>query len=473
MMAVNSDLSMPPLPSVSVSSKSCIGGGGDGGGGDGGGGDGGGGDGGGGRRGEGGRDDGEGGGDDGEGGSGSGYEGGLHESDSVRLRRDRTARFDAHLSLRLPHGSAVRRALCAALSPAAHEHDSDLFVLLLAETARGAREVGSAYLNLREMLRDGAEWRQHELRFVAAEGGVLGAISASTDIIPCLAALATEQPRVPGVVVTGGAAGGAAAAAGGRADPAVAPQGEAEGAGASEGGEGASAGRRAAQGEAGGGCSEAGVESSAEAAGAEAAGVQAGVQVGRGTSAARGVSAAGLLTSGVLPPRRGLLPPLQPRPWAATEPAAQAGGASGGDARPGCGPAAAPPPAPAVPAAAAPAVPAAAASIASSATRSIRSLFRVPSSELRVQVAPAPVLTQGLSPLPEPPDAGSPAADRSNANPGAAARSAVHRALASELEASCAWLSKATAPGEARRDSRGSRERHERRSSPGQVLPMG
>ena len=34
-------------------------------------------------------------------------------------------------------------------------------------------QVGSAYLNLREMLHHGAEWRQHELRFVAAEGGVL------------------------------------------------------------------------------------------------------------------------------------------------------------------------------------------------------------------------------------------------------------------------------------------------------------
>ena len=114
-------------------------------------------------------------------------------------------------------------------------------------------QVGSAYLNLREMLHHGAEWRQHELRFVAAEGGVLGAISTSTDLLPCLVALAalTMQPGVPGVVVAGDAAGGAAAAAAGRAEPAVAPQGE--GAAAREGGEGASVGRRAAQGEAGGG----------------------------------------------------------------------------------------------------------------------------------------------------------------------------------------------------------------------------
>ena len=426
------------------------------------------------------------------------------------------------------------------------EHDSDLFVLLLAETARGAKEVGdcpcvrdlgereggplgqasrvhalrthcactalrvrpypaartpcttlhmdsaylnlrytysgsiyyvqvgSAYVNLREMLHHGAEWRQHELRFVAAEGGVLGAISASTDLIPCLAALAAlaTPPGVPGVVVAGdAAAGGAAAAAAGRAEPrAVVPLGEGEA--ASEGGEGASVGRRAAQGEAGGGGSEASVQ----------AAVGTAVEAGRDTSAAaRGVSALGLLTSGVLPPRRGVLPPLQPRPWAAAEPAAQAGGASSGDAGPGCGPAAAPPPPPAAaaaaPAAAAP-VPAAAASVTASATRSFRSLFRVPSSELRVQVAPAPVPTQGLSPLPESPAARSPAAaaaaeprvavERRNANPDAAARSAVHRALANELEVSCAWHSKATGAG--RRDSRVSRER---RSSHGQVLPMG
>ena len=338
-------------------------------------------------------------------------------------------------------------------------------------------QVGSAYVNLREMLHRGAEWSQHELRFVAAEGGVLGAISASTDLIPCLAALAglATQPGVPGVVVARDATGGAAVAAAGRAEPAVAPQGE--GAVASEGSEGASVRRRAAQGEAGGGSSEASGEAAVDAA----------VEVGCGTSAAaRGVSARGLLTSGVLPPRRGVLPPLRSRPWAAAEPAAQAGGASSGDAGPGCGPAAAPPPAPAaaaaVPAAAAlvPAaaalVPAAAASTAASAARSFRSLFRVPSSELRVQVAPAPVPPQGLSPLPGSPAAGGPAAaaaaeprvaaERSSANPGAAARSAVHRALAGELEASCAWHSKATA-GAGRRDSR------ERRSSHGQVLPMG
>ena len=60
------------------------------------------------------------GGDEGGGGEGgSGDEGGLHESDTVRLRSDRTARFDARLSLRLPAALAARQALREALSPAA------------------------------------------------------------------------------------------------------------------------------------------------------------------------------------------------------------------------------------------------------------------------------------------------------------------------------------------------------------------
>ena len=392
----------------------------------------------------------------------------------LALRRDAGLSPAPHVQLRTHCAcTALRvRPYPAARTPCTTLH-MDSAYLNLRYTYSGSIyyvQVGSAYVNLREMLHHGAEWRQHELRFVAAEGGVLGAISASTDLIPCLAALAglATQPGVPGVVVAGDATGGAAVAAAGRAEPAVAPQGE--GAVASEGSEGASVRRRAAQGEAGGGSSEASGEAAVDAA----------VEVGCGTSAAaRGVSARGLLTSGVLPPRRGVLPPLRSRPWAAAEPAAQAGGASSGDAGPGCGPAAAPPPAPAaaaaVPAAAA-LVPAAAASTAASAARSFRSLFRVPSSELRVQVAPAPVPPQGLSPLPGSPAAGGPtaaaaaepraAAERSSANSGAAARSVVHRALAGELEASCAWHSKATA-GAGRRDSR------ERRSSHGQVLPMG
>ena len=300
--------------------------------------------------------------------------------------------------------------------------------------------MGSAYLNLRELLCRDAEARQHELRFVAADGGVLGAISASISALPCLAALAAlpAQPGVPGGVV----AGGGAAAAG--AEPSVAPHGE-EAAAVASGG--ADAGRRAVQGEASGGSSEA-------------------VEVGCGTSAVgRSVSAAGLLTSGVLPQRRGLLPPLQPRPWAVAEPASQAGGASESSSGLGCGPVAAA----AAPAAAA-AAPAATSSTAAVATRSLRSLFRVPSSELRVQVAPAPVPPQGLSPLPGSPAAGAAGAakpkvatERGSANSDAAARSVVHRALAGDLEASCAWHSKATA---GRRDSR------ERRSSHGQVLPL-
>ena len=79
-------------------------------------------------------------------------------------------------------------------------------------------QVGSAHLNLRELLLRGGEISEIspleisplELRFVAADGGVLGAISvsisisisASTDALPCLAALAAppdgaqlEQPR--------------------------------------------------------------------------------------------------------------------------------------------------------------------------------------------------------------------------------------------------------------------------------------
>ena len=62
-------------------------------------------------------------------------EGGQHESASVRLRRDRTARFDAHLSLRMLPGSAARRALCAALSPTACEQHADS-ALLGSSTAR-------------------------------------------------------------------------------------------------------------------------------------------------------------------------------------------------------------------------------------------------------------------------------------------------------------------------------------------------
>ena len=112
----------------------------------------------------------------------------LHESRSVRLRR-LSARFDSVLSLRSPADAEARQLLRAALAPDGVEQDSDLFVLLLAETPKGARELGSAYINLRELLRAGADWEEKQLRLVAPDGGLLGVVSASISAYDGLRAL--------------------------------------------------------------------------------------------------------------------------------------------------------------------------------------------------------------------------------------------------------------------------------------------
>ena len=144
---------------------------------------------------------------------------GVAESPSVRLAgglASTVARLSSTVSLSLAASSLHRRALALALRADSAEEDSDLFLLLLQETDAGARELGSAYVNLRQLLRAGAEdgdanegeGEATTLPLMDAAGSHIGAASVDlTGALACLRAVAApsfrgiatrrEDPRVP------------------------------------------------------------------------------------------------------------------------------------------------------------------------------------------------------------------------------------------------------------------------------------
>lgn len=138
------------------------------------------------------------------------------ESRSVGMSRWRAV-FGCAVSLPLPAGSSEREVLRTALAAGSDEEESDLHLVLLRETAGGAEEVGSGFVNLRAMLRGAADCDPRTIAIVSDTGERIGALAVALRAESCLRAIAAEA----GPLQVEGAVGAASTPAGTVTDVAV------------------------------------------------------------------------------------------------------------------------------------------------------------------------------------------------------------------------------------------------------------
>jgi hypothetical protein len=113
------------------------------------------------------------------------------ESRSVYMSRWRAV-FGCAISLPLRARSSERDLLRVALAAGSDEEESDLHLVLLRETARGAQEFGSGFVNLRAVMRGWADCEPRTFAIVSDSGERIGALTVALRAESCLCAIAAE-----------------------------------------------------------------------------------------------------------------------------------------------------------------------------------------------------------------------------------------------------------------------------------------